>query len=311
MALEFRFDAMKKVAVIVASARTKRPNVHNGKKHKKLCPFDAGNEALTPQSTLEIITYSGKPSGKTNWQVRTMENKFPFLSQHQRFEKNKDVTGAFGVHEVIVETPQHSEQFENFSKEQQKFVFQAYVNRFEAITKTNGIEYAYLFKNHGKLGGASIDHEHSQVIGLPFIPEIPLAEYAANKKSKCNYCTLSTSSKNIVFQNAEFAVVHPSFSRFGLECWIIPKRHVNSFTSFDEKTAALFMEALQETIRRIKHATLDYNVAFHASCKKKKIHFHVEVYPHTATWAGLELGTGIIVNQMNEKMALKVLRSKK
>ncbi|MDP3742426.1 MAG: DUF4931 domain-containing protein [Candidatus Micrarchaeota archaeon] len=309
MTLEFRLEPTKKISVIIASARAKRPNVHRGKKEKKLCPFDAGNEALTPQSTLEVATYSYKPPNKVDWQVRAMENKFPFLSPKVNFEKNKGVTGAFGVHEVIVETPSHSEQFENFSKEQLQLVFQAYVSRFGAITKTKGVEYTYLFKNHGKLGGASIDHEHSQVVGLPFIPEIPLTEFTSHNEKICAYCALAISTKNIVFQNAEFAVVHPSFSRFGLECWIIPKKHVASFVNFDKRTAALFMEALQETIRRIKHTTQDYNVAFHASCKNKKIHFHVEVYPRTATYAGLELGAGIIVNTIDEKAALKILRN--
>ena len=163
----------------------------------------------------------------------------------------------------------------------------------------------YLFKNHGKLGGASIYHEHSQIVGLPFIPEIPLCEFSY--KGKCVYC--AAAKKNVVFQNAEFAVVRPEFARFELECWIIPKKHVDSFVDFDKRTAALFMQALQETIRRVKRKTTDYNVAFHASCKAKKVHFHVEVYPHTATWAGLELGAGVIVNQMDEKTALKVLRA--
>ncbi len=303
MALEFRLDPTKKVTVIVASARAKRPNVHNNKakKQKRPCPFDAGNEPLTPAVKFEV-----KCDGK--WAVRVFENKFPFLSQTAKFTKNKSVTGAFGVHEVIVETPNHNKQLENLNAEQAAAVFEAYRNRFEKISRTTGIEYPFLFKNHGKLGGASIDHEHSQIVGLPFIPEIPLVEFNTHKENKCNYCTLAKSSQNVVFENAEFVVVHPSFARFGLECWIIPKKHVASFIDFNAKTATLLMEALQETIRRIKRTTGDYNVVFHASCKKKKIHFHVEIYPHTATFAGLELGTGIIVNQTDEKTALKILR---
>ncbi len=296
MTLEFRIEPTKKIDVIVASHRSKRPKV----KEKKLCPFDAGHENMTPKSTLEVVTFE-KTNGK--WSVRSMENKFPFLSTSTKFNRGAQCTGAYGVHEVIVETPDHEEKFENFTNEQLKLVFETYVNRFKEISEKKGVEYVFMFKNYGKEAGASINHEHSQIVGLPFVPQIPKAEFK-NSKS-CIYCRIA--KQNIVFQNAEFSVVRPSFARFPLECWVIPKKHRTDFTEFGEKTSLLFMKTMQEIVRRIKKKTNNYNVVFHNSCKANKIHFHVEIYPKTSVWAGLELGTGVIVNTMDEKTALKEL----
>ncbi len=295
MPLEFRTEQTKDIRIIVASKRGKRPHVSG----KKRCPFDAGKEDMTPPSTLEIITL-GKQKG---WQVRAMENKFPFLSPKQRFEKE----GAFGVHEVIVETPRHREKFEEFGKAQLLRVFEAYTNRYSAIYGKKGIRYVFLFKNYGKQAGASIDHEHTQIVGLPFVPELAAREFASYKPSKCLYCSLSR--QNVVFRNKHFSVVRPAYGRFPLECWIIPRRHISDFTSFDEATAASFMSAYQETVRRIKKHTSNYNAVFHNSCGKS-IHFHVEVYPKTTALAGLELGAGVIVNTMDEKAALKILKKR-
>ncbi|MFH1247344.1 MAG: DUF4931 domain-containing protein [Candidatus Micrarchaeota archaeon] len=299
MTIQVKTELTKKIKVLVAANRVARPHTHG----KAKCPFDAGNEAMTPPSSLEIVTLE---KGKDKWQIRVMENKFPFLSPREKFEKNKNTTGGFGCHEVIVETPNHDELFENLNETQLTLLFEAYVNRFNAISEKKGVEYTFLFKNHGKEGGASINHEHSQIVGLPFIPEIPACEFKMHSEKKCSYCSLAR--ENVVFQNSEFAVVRPSFARFELECWVIPKKHIYNFIQFNEKTALAFMETLQETVKRIKRKTENYNIVFHASCKNKKIHFHAEVYPRTSVYAGLELGTGIIANIMDDKTALKILK---
>ncbi len=300
MPLKIYTDPTKEIKVIVASRRSKRPHVHGG---TKACPFDPGNESMTPPSTLEIITFQ-KPREK--WKVRAMENRFPALSINEKYHKSKAKTGAFGMHEVIIETPNHGELFENLSVEQSELVFSAYVDRFNAISKLKGVEYVFLFKNYGKGGGASIAHEHSQIMGLPFVPEMITQEFGNSKKNHCVYCSLAR--KNIVFQNKEFSVVVPPFGRFAFECWVIPKRHVSDFNGFNAETRRLFMKTLQEAIKRVKRKTDNYNVAFHNSCRKGNVHFHVEIYPRGETLAGLEFGTGVFINTTDDKTALSELR---
>ena len=52
---------------------------------------------------------------------------------------------------------------------------------------------------------------------------------------------------------------------------------------------------------------VSYNIVFHLSPEKKnskQIHWHVEVYPQTIPWSGLERGFGIFLNELSpEKIA--------
>ncbi len=309
MAIEIQRDKTKNVVVILASERSKRPTISKNSraKNKHSCPFDFGNEQMTPSSRLEIVTFKSK-----KWEVRAMENKFPAVSPFEKYVQNKEYTGAFGVHEVIVETPNHNEQFEDLSASQMQSVFEAYVNRFTEISKIKGVKYVSLFKNHGQNAGASIPHEHSQIIGLPFVPEMNVNEFQHSKnKSQCAYCKLAKEKASIIFENKFFSVVCPYIARFGFECWVIPKKHKTDFSLFDTGERAAFMEALQETVRRVKRKTSDYNFSFHSSGKGGNVHFHVEIYPRQVAphvWAGLELGTGVIISSTDKITALKTLR---
>ncbi len=293
-------DELKKIKIIAAPQRSKRPHAHS---HIG-CPFDPLNEQMTPPATMEVATFENP---KTNWRVRVFENKFPALTLREKFEKNKNITGAYGSQEVIVETSIHEEQFENFTDGQLSLVFDTYVNRFKHMSALLKVEYVFLGKNHGKEAGASIAHEHSQIFALPFVPDVVKSEFAPKQ---CAFCKLlkKNTKKSIVFQNAKFAVVRPDVARFQLECWIIPKKHVAGFTDFSSATGLTFMKTLRETIRRVKKHTENYNVAFHPSAKNVDGHFHVEVYPLTEHLAMLELGANVFINSMDAKTALKKLK---
>ncbi len=315
----YAVDQTKGIVIAVAGDRRKRPHhfatekkgkeknakEKNGKDKQQICPFCPGCERETPVANIE------KPKGK--WRVRAFENKYPFFTPRVEFNPTVDKSPGFGKHEVIVETPNHGEQFEQFSKDQLRLVFEAYVNRFTAISNIPKIAFTYLFRNHGREGGATIAHEHAQLIGLPFIPEIPRREMEQfeqhrRETGKCFYCEMAVKKENKIFENRDFVCVRPAFARFALECWIIPKKHLADFTALDTKQAENMMLALKEITRRLKKSTENYNVAFHCSAKKRKIHFHIEVYPKTDVLAGIELGTGLIGNPRSVKDALKALK---
>ncbi len=69
-----------------------------------------------------------------------------------------------------------------------------------------------------------------------------------------------------------------------------------------------FMKLLQKCIRAIYGVSKDYNVVYHAPPEGTGLHFHVEIYPRPNVWAGVELGTGIIINTKTEKEALATLK---
>ncbi|MFH1257428.1 MAG: DUF4931 domain-containing protein [Candidatus Micrarchaeota archaeon] len=314
MVLEFRQDFTKKSVIIVANERGKRPVIF-GKEFS--CPFCKGAENTTPPTKFQIP--------QDNWRVRAFDNVFALVGKEGKYvELNgiNPVSYAFGSHEVIVESDFHEELFHEFGELQLKFVFAAYKNRFEELMKEDGSKYVHLFKNHGRNAGASIEHEHSQIISFPFVPgmladELALFNESAGK-GKCHLCeTLAKEQENILIDNDFFTAICPSFSKFANEVWIIPKAHVPSMAELTEEQGLHLMKLLRECLRRVHYIVKDYNVIFHNSPKsasggtEKNFHFHIEIYPRSGYWAGVELGTGVIVNQKSEKDALNTLKSVK
>ena len=243
------------------------------------------------------------PNAK-HWKTRVFENAFPALKPKGSFS---GIPGpAFGEHEVVVETPKHDELFQNYSREQVALVFQTYVASIKRLKKRKGIRTVLLIKNHGLAGGASIPHEHSQIFTLPF--KGPLLEkeeafwaWHKKQKGKCYYCDFVRGQKAL-FENDFAKVVAPEFGRFGYELWVIPKKHVLRLKDLNEKEGVLLLQAVQECVRRTCKIVESYNFVFHETG-----HLHVEFYPRKSVWAGLELGSGVVINSHAPNDVLKEL----
>ncbi len=305
MVLEFREDPTKGTRVIFSTERARRPMVF-GEEEKKKCPFCRGSEAMTPPTTF------ARPNA-FEWRVRCFRNAFPLLSPKQPFQGL--VGPAFGDHEVIVETNEHGALFQDLSAEQSALVMEAYKHRFRTLGAREGIKCVYLFKNHGRAAGASIEHEHAQIVALPFVPELIERELAAfdefsGKEGKCFYCTLLESEgENLLDENNSFHALCPSFARFPAETWLVAKRHFGTMLDFNETEEKDFMALLASCVKKIyEKQGHDYVVAFHNAPAGTEFHFHAEIYPRTNVWAGLELGAGLVVNTKSEKDALKELK---
>ncbi|MEW5955409.1 MAG: DUF4931 domain-containing protein [Candidatus Micrarchaeota archaeon] len=317
MALEYREDSTKNTFVIVSSERSKRPSVH-GRKAKKLCPFCRGSESMTPLTTFAI-------AGEGGWKVRSFRNRFPVVRPPkggEHFEPRDPKkpfwrTFGFGDHEVIVETDEHGKQFQDLSEKEAAYCLEAYKNRFAALQKKRGIKCVYLFKNHGPKAGASIDHEHAQIIALHIVPPIIDDEsrfvQKTFRKGKCWFCTnddyLERHPERELAETSCFIAFCPTFARFPYEAWIIPKRHVKTFLEFTPEEDRQFMKLLQQIVRAVHGvASTDYIIAFHNAPKGKQMHFHAEIAPRPNVWAGIELGAGVIVNPESGEDAVKALK---
>ncbi|HLC47832.1 MAG TPA: DUF4931 domain-containing protein [Candidatus Norongarragalinales archaeon] len=309
MVLEFRRDSTKDSLVLIANERGKRPVVYG---MQPACPFCKGGEANTPPTRYAL------PSDK-DWRVRAFDNVFALVGTEGKYIEINSINPAsyaYGRHEVIVESDVHEELFHELGELQLKFAFNVYKHRFEELMADECAKYVHLFKNHGRNAGASIEHEHSQILSFPFVPELIGKEVKnlqeSEKKGKCLICELlSKEADNILIDNDYFSAICPSFSRFANEIWIVPKAHLSSIADLTEAQGLHMMRLLKECIRRVHFIVKDYNIVYHNAPKGMESHFHVEIYPRSGYWAGVELGTGVIVNQKSEKDALQTLRAVK
>ena len=71
------------------------------------CPFCPGHENLTPPEILRL------PNGDGTWKIRVVPNKFAPLAREvppaRTVHRSRRTIQGFGVHDVIVETPDHSQ----------------------------------------------------------------------------------------------------------------------------------------------------------------------------------------------------------
>jgi len=275
---------------LALARRGKRPLV----KEKKECFFCPGRERFTPPTTFAL------PS-EANWHVRCFKNAFPISENH----------------EVIVETREHDELFQNLGDEQLAMIFEAYKNRFQDFEK-RGCDCVFLFRNHGVASGASVPHEHAQIIGFNFTPELIAREVDSFSRvfretgESILHSIIVRERLHVFAREKEFVAFTPSFARFPFECWIAPKRHARSILDFSGGSALAFMRLLREVTRRVARVSPDYTVAFHSAPRGvRDFHFHVEVYPRFVVWGGIELGAGVFVNPKPARDAVKELKKKK
>ena len=168
---EVRQDIFTGEWIIFAGNRMKRPYDFIKKSVPKTfdsseCQFCPGNEKLTTEPL-----YQDGSNG--NWRIRVFPNKYPAVSDKSDEADNEGFYRAesgFGIHEVVVDTPDHTAVLHDFSVEKIRDILKVLKARFIAISENENIKYAQIFKNCGPDAGASIMHSHWQIIGVPVIP---------------------------------------------------------------------------------------------------------------------------------------------
>ena len=83
---------------------------------------------------------------------------------------------------MIIESPEHAVSLTDLDDESLSFTFLAYRDRMSALAQRRTWSYVQIFKNVGAAAGSSIEHAHSQVVGLPAVP-VRVAEELAHTQA--------------------------------------------------------------------------------------------------------------------------------
>jgi len=263
--------------ILFAPQRAERPRAF-GNEAIERCPFCPGNEADTPPEIARI----GDP-----WRVRVFPNKFP------------PVEGA----EVIVESRYHNLQFESLGPDRNEIV-RMYVERYRAHADA---AYVSIFKNNGERAGASIDHVHSQLVPLPFVPpRIAREGEAFGRASHCPLCAIEGTE---IGTSPTFRWLTPEQSWFPYQQFILPKRHVSELSELSDAElddlALLLVSATYAT--RAEVSALNWMLMNFP--RNAAGHFYVDVVPRLTAIAGFELGTGTFVEIIDPVAAAMRLRA--
>ncbi|MBN2111870.1 DUF4931 domain-containing protein [Candidatus Woesearchaeota archaeon] len=309
---ELRKDYVLDRWVIISTGRSKRPRQFKKLEahHVEVDFFAPGNEHMTPPEIGRIGTGS-------KWQMRWFDNKFPALEQDvkngiETHNKYFTFSGNYGYHEVVVETPRLDKQLSDLTVKQIETLLNVYCERIDDLSKKPNIKYVCVFKNHGKEGGTSILHSHSQIMALNHIPNEVRNEVEACKRySSCPYCEIISTEKQSdrrCFENNDFVAFAPYASRFNYEIWVFPKKHARTLK---ETNLGSLAEIMKKILKKIKSLGADYNYYLHYAPEGDDLHFHIEVAPRLATWAGFELGSGDTINSVSPEDAAKFYRGER
>lgn len=325
---ELRKDPFSPRWSIIATGRGKRPHDFRRAAHERAggnCPFCWGNEHLTPP---EVLAYRENGSGANTpgWSVRAFPNKFPALDPGLLGGRHTDgplvSMAGKGYHEVLVETPIHRISISNYSQEQMMLALGAIQKRLRQLRSTGEVAYVQVFKNEGAVAGASLEHPHYQLVGLPLVPPAVLDELETSQAyhesgGGCLHCAVLEHERfqrlRLVEETSGFVCHCPFASRFPYEMNIHPLRHSPVF-DLKERELAELAGMLVRTIGRLEGGfpEPDYNLVLHtapANGDHEHYHWHLELLPRLTVTAGFEWGTGVFINPTAPENAAHELRA--
>jgi UDPglucose--hexose-1-phosphate uridylyltransferase len=330
---ELRKDPVTGRWVIISTDRRKRPSdfrVENAvSTGGDYCPFCPGHEEVTPP---EVLAYrsNGSAANSPGWDLRVVSNKFPALQVEGTLDRQGegmfDRMNGIGAHEVIIETPDHTRTLAAMSEAEIARILLAYRERILDLKRDIRFRYILVFKNHGAAAGATLLHQHSQLIALPIVPVLVQEEvdgarkhYAA--KERCVFCDIvrqeTAAGVRVIADSAEMVAVAPYAPRFPFETWLLPRRHGARFEEASRQEYDSLARLLKNLLMRMNRAldSPSFNLLVHNSPFSDEAtafyHWHLELMPRISRVAGFEWGSGFYINPTSPEEAANVLREAK
>jgi UDPglucose--hexose-1-phosphate uridylyltransferase len=316
-------DPLTARTVFVAPGRAQRPNELGGAIIR--CPFCAGNESLTPPDLLRAPRSSAAP-----WRARIVPNRFPIVTGSTT-ETPADCSPketprpACGVHEVVIESPTHVRSILAIDPSGWRESWELCRERLAMLADTAGLAWATVFKNSGGRAGASLEHVHSQLVGLDFVPPAIQAELAAAGHADDPFGDLlrrAETEARVVEEVGELVAVVPPAPRQPFETWILPQTAETYFHATSSDRVAALATLTQSLIGRIDRLLpdTDYNWWLHqppyaqAAARGSgglvpgRWHWHLEIVPRINGLAGFELGAGCHITTATPQDSARRLR---
>jgi UDPglucose--hexose-1-phosphate uridylyltransferase len=326
---ELRQNFATKEWVVIATERARRPEEmarHSERKPAAAfvanCPFCPGNEKLTPPEIMRIPTSMEVP-----WHARVIPNKFAALSREvqptRTVHRSLRSVNGFGVHDVIVETPDHSEVMALMPDSYMAEILRIYKIRYDELSLDRRIALITIFKNHGPDAGTSLEHPHSQIIATPVISlqvreRFQHALRHFDDYGECMFCQMLEEEleeqTRIVAISEHFVALELYASPAPFCTHIYPRRHMASFGDVSGAEINDLARMLRSILAKLYHglADPDFNFTIRSapaeSVGVKYFHWYLSVIPRLTRMAGFELGSGMFINTVLPEAAAEFLR---
>lgn len=295
---ELRAD-LRGEPVLITPGRAARPYDmrESAEERRRRCPFCEGRESQTPPEVAAGRGADSTPDGP-GWSWRVAPNRYPAMPREPAA-----AGGAFGVHEVIIETPDHERGLADLEPEALRGVLGAWQQRLRAAAKDERLQYGNVFKNHGLEAGASLEHAHSQLMAIPTLPQRAAAELEAFRDGSAGR-RLETDLANpelAVASAPGYRAFAPAAARFPDEVWILAEQPAPAFEEAGD------LASLASLVRRVLGAmnALHDRPSYHLLVAtapfrapgREHWRWRLEIFPRLTKIGGFEWASGMFVNQ--------------
>ena len=305
-------DPLSTRAVFVAPDRAGRPHDHGRPASLESCPFCAGHESRTPDAILRMPADERIP-----WRARIVPNLYPCVA-HRPDAAGAAPPSARGVHEVLVESPTHLRSVTDVEPDAWRDAWQLCRARLAALAVEPGLAWATVFKNSGPRAGASLEHLHSQIVGLDFVPPTVIHELDAFAASPAAFAVLlaeAVRDGRVVAEEADVVALVPPAPRQPFETWILPRSPEPFFHATSPARVAAVAELTRLFVGRLGRLVpgAEFNWWLHQHPFDARTpsaagwHWHLEILPRLSQFAGFELGTGCHITTLAPDESARLL----
>ncbi len=330
---ELRKDLLRGRWVALATDRALRPddfpiarkNLAEEQHAKGYCPFCEGNEGDTPPEA-EAFRDNGSLPDTPGWKIRVFPNKFSAFDAAAELKPRTagiyPVMNGVGIHEVMVETPDHDRGWQDYTTEEIYHLLQMYQHRYAAVRQDPRVRYIQLYKNSGLFAGASLEHSHSQLIAFPFVPDT-FGGFMSHfrETGHCLICDMLqqeiADKTRVLYEGEHFVLFCPYASRFAYEAWLVPKKHRPHFQDLPETETKemaqilhMYMPNMLEKLKRPAYNLLISGGTVNGAAEETAVaeHWFMEITPRMMIRSGVEVASGVYINPVGPECAAEILR---
>jgi UDPglucose--hexose-1-phosphate uridylyltransferase len=335
---DIRYNLLDDRYVIIAPERLHRPEYLTWSREihaKKACPFCEGNESMTPPE-IDAIRANGSKADKKGWQARVVPNLYKAVqieAPNTSYAKGLYETyEGFGAHEVIIDTPKHFTSMKEWEKETFFYWLKIMQKRVADLRQDHRLVFISLFKNHGVHAGATQEHPHTQLIGLPVVPPETLRYYQRlhhyyHTHGKSLFDDIISQElhdqERIVIENDDFIAFCPYASAYPFEVMITAKENIGSIEFVQEKylnTLSMFLKELMFLMYG-QLGDFDFNMSLCVPPLQRIAQtesffddlgaisrFTIRITPRIYKHGGFEISTGMMINPVSPEESAMFLK---
>ena len=339
---QFRKDPVVGRWVIIASERARRPGNFIDISDNEL--EDDEQECSFCNSQRKVIyTAERDPSSDldpTSGSVRVVFSEDSVSESQKDFQRREqglyDVIKGLGVHEIVIETPEHLANMADLHVNQIRLIFETYAARMRELEKNQQLEYAVVYKNYGPAaGGRQEGHTRSHILAAPVWPirvkeKLIGAKEYYNRNKNCIYCDLIGQeikfAKRVVLETEHFIAITPFAARYLFEQWVLPKEHHCDFFHGIKEREGELAAMMKTLLQKLQYGLDDpaYNFVIQTDpfrhnnpnakdweMLEQGYHWHIELMPRLTRMAGFEKGTGFYINAIPPEDIAEFLKETK